>query len=112
MEPALAVTRAEGKRYIVAGLGARNEFDPEKARVAAAGALGRAKELGTRTLCWEVPHHVDDAHVGALVEGTLLADYTFTKYKEPAKDGIDVPSMPFLIVRNSPASSPPNCPDR
>src|ERR1043165_1027768 len=64
----LAVTHADGKRYIVAGLGARNAFDPEKARIAAATVFGRAKELGTRTLCWEVPHHMTDAHVGALVE--------------------------------------------
>src|SRR3954449_13565844 len=57
----LAVTHAEGKRYIVAGLGGRSEFDPENARVAAATVLGRAQELGTRVLCWEVPHHMTDA---------------------------------------------------
>ena len=51
----LAVTHAEGRRYIVAGLGARDEFDPERARVAAAGVVGRAQELGAKTLCWEVP---------------------------------------------------------
>src|SRR3954449_10004642 len=78
----LAVTHAEGRRYIVAGLGARNAFDPERARGAAATVVGRAKELGTKTLCWEGPHHMSDAHAGALVEGTLLADYAFTKYKE------------------------------
>ena len=44
----LAVTHAGGRRYIVAGLGGRSEFDPERARVAAAGVVGRAKELGTR----------------------------------------------------------------
>jgi leucyl aminopeptidase len=77
----LAVTHAEGRRYIVAGLGGRAAFDPERARVAAAGVLGRAKELGAKTLCWEVPHHVTDAHVGALVEGTLLAAYAFREYK-------------------------------
>src|SRR3954453_22024532 len=63
----LAVTHAEGRRYIVAGLGGRTAFDPERARVAAAGVFARAKELGTRVLCWEVPHHMTDAHVGALV---------------------------------------------
>src|SRR3954451_10814391 len=77
----LAVTHAEGKRYIVAGLGARNDFDPEKARIAAAAVVGRAKELGTKTLCWEVPHHVGDAVAGALVEGTLLAGDSFDAYK-------------------------------
>ena len=56
----LAVTHAEGRRYIVAGLGGRSDFGPEEARVVAAAALGRAKELGAKTLCWEVPHHVSD----------------------------------------------------
>ena len=57
----LAVTHADGRRYIVAGLGGREDFEPEQARVVAATVLGRAKELGTKTLCWEVPHHVSDA---------------------------------------------------
>ena len=82
----LAVTHAGGRRYIVAGLGGRSEFDPERARVAAAGVVGRAKELVTRTLCWEVPHHVSDAHVGGLVDGTLLADYVFREYKSGSDD--------------------------
>jgi leucyl aminopeptidase len=77
----LAVTHEGERRYIVAGLGARSEFDPERARVAAAGVLSRARELGTKVLCWEVPHHVSDAHVGGLVEGTLLAAYAFREYK-------------------------------
>src|SRR4051812_13185284 len=85
----LAVTHADGRRYIVAGLGGRSEFDPERARIAAASALARAKELGTRTLCWEGPHHVGEAHAAGLVEGTLLAAYAFTRYKEPPKDGIE-----------------------
>ncbi|MBE2319213.1 leucyl aminopeptidase [Solirubrobacter sp. CPCC 204708] len=85
----LAVTHAEGRRYIVAGLGGRSEFDPERARVVAATVLGRAKELGAKTLCWEVPHHVGDAVVGGLVEGTLLAAYTYREFKEPEKDAIE-----------------------
>src|SRR3954467_8522597 len=76
----LAVTRADGKRYIVAGLGARGDFDPERRRVAAASVLGRARELSARTLCWEGPHHVGDAVVGGLVEGTLLAAYAYTEF--------------------------------
>jgi leucyl aminopeptidase len=53
--------------------------------VAAAAVLSRAKELGARTLCWEVPHHVSDAHVAGLVEGTLLAAYVFDEYKSEKK---------------------------
>ena len=70
----LAVTHVDGKRYMLAGLGKRESFDAERARVAAATAHGRAKELGTHSLCWEVPHHVDDAVVGGLVEGSVMGD--------------------------------------
>jgi len=77
----LAVTHAEGARFVLVGLGARDEFDPERARVAAAVAHGRARELGANTLCWEVPHHVDDAIVEALVNGTLVHAYRFERYK-------------------------------
>src|SRR3954470_23501929 len=38
----LAVTHAGGKRWILVGLGARDAFDPERARLAAAAAAGRA----------------------------------------------------------------------
>src|SRR5687767_11336272 len=77
----VAVAHAAGRRWILAGLGRRDELDPERARVAAAVAASRAQELGTRVLCWELPHHVDDAVAGALVEGTLLRAYDYRAYK-------------------------------
>ena len=91
----LAVTHADRRRYIVAGLGARAAFDPERARVAAAAVAGRAQEIGTKVLCWEVPHHVGDAVAGALVEGTVLASYAYTAYKNADDDG---PALEALIV--------------
>ena len=51
----LAVTHEDGRRVIVAGLGKREELDPEKARVAAAVVASRAKELGTSSLSWDAP---------------------------------------------------------
>lgn len=86
----LAVAHAEDRRYIVVGLGDRARFDTERARVAAAAVLGRARELSTTTLCWEVPHHLDDAHVGALVEGTVLAAYRFDRYRNHPDENGDV----------------------
>jgi leucyl aminopeptidase len=77
----LSVTHAEGRRFIVIGLGPRPELDTERARLAAAVAYDRARELATATLCWEVPHHVSDAIVAGLVEGTLLRAYRFARYK-------------------------------
>ena len=75
-------------RYVLAGLGKREEFDAERARVAAASVAGRARELGTRFLCWELPHHVGDAEAGGFVEGTLLAAYAYRAHKsKPDEDG-------------------------
>jgi leucyl aminopeptidase len=83
----LTHTHAAGRRWILIGLGARDDFDAERARIAAATALGRARELGTRMLCWELPHKVPDAVAGALVEGTLLAAYRYSEFKsEPGDD--------------------------
>jgi leucyl aminopeptidase len=83
-----AVTHFDGRRFIVIGLGAREQFDAERARVAAAVAHARARELRSSRLCWEVPHHVGDEIVAGLVEGTLLHAYRFERYK-PAGGGID-----------------------
>jgi leucyl aminopeptidase len=77
----LAVTHAEGRRFILVGLGPREEWEPERAREAAAAVHGRARELGTRHLCWESPHHSDDATVGALVEGTLLHAHPVARWR-------------------------------
>jgi leucyl aminopeptidase len=71
---------------VLAGLGRRDEFEPERARVAAAGVQRRAAELGALHLCWELPHHVSDAHAQAFVEGTALAAYSFRVYKSAADD--------------------------
>ena len=84
----LAVVHAEGRRWIVAGLGARESFDGERARIVAAAVHARAQELGTTTLCWEVPHHVGDPAVGGLVEGTVLHAYRFDRFRNhPEDDG-------------------------
>ena len=80
----VAVTHAGGRRYILAGLGKRDEFDAETARLAAGAVAGRAKELGTNSLCWELPHHVD---APGFVEGTLLAAYEYRAYKTGDDDG-------------------------
>ncbi|HKP92141.1 MAG TPA: leucyl aminopeptidase [Thermoleophilaceae bacterium] len=76
----VAVTHADGRRVILAGLGKRDELDPERARVAASAVAGRARELGARSLSWAAPS--DDAQVaGGIVEGTLLALYRFDQFK-------------------------------
>jgi len=91
----LAMTHAAGKRWLLVGLGKRDDFDAERARVLAALAANRAAEFGAKSLCWEVPHHVGDDVVGALVEGTALETYRFDHYKTPAEDEEDRPPPPL-----------------
>jgi leucyl aminopeptidase len=76
----LAVGHALGKRWLMVGLGARKDFSPERARVAAAAARARAREISTRALCWEMPAGGREV-ASALVEGTILGDYSFERYK-------------------------------
>ncbi|HWW91385.1 MAG TPA: leucyl aminopeptidase [Solirubrobacteraceae bacterium] len=84
---ALALGHAQGKRWLVVGLGARKDFTPERARVAAAAARARAREISTRALCWEVPVGGRDI-AAALVEGTILGDYSFERFKSsPGAEG-------------------------
>jgi leucyl aminopeptidase len=90
----LAVGHAGAKRWVLVGLGRRDELDGERVRRAAAAALGRARELGARRLCWEVPHKTDPAIAAAIVEGTLLTAYRFDRFKStPADDGAGLQAL-------------------
>jgi leucyl aminopeptidase len=75
------------RRVLIAGLGARDKFGPEEARVAAAAAAGRAKELGAVSLSWAAPG--GDGVAAALVEGTLLKLYSFDQFKSQSADDGD-----------------------
>ncbi len=85
----VGLTHVGGRRFLVAGLGPRDAFNAEGARVAAAVVEARARELGAKALCWEVPHHVGDDVVAGLVEGTRLRSYRFDRYKSSGASGID-----------------------
>jgi leucyl aminopeptidase len=92
----LAVAHAGAKRWVLVGLGKRDELDGEKVRLAAAAALGRARELGARRVCWEVPHKVGAEIAAAIVEGTLLTAYRFDRYKSKATE--DEGGLDGLVV--------------
>jgi leucyl aminopeptidase len=84
----VAVAHADGRRLLVAGLGERERFGAEPARVAAAAAHGRAAEMSASALCWELPvagGEADQILVG-LVEGTLLHAYRFDRYRPASGD--------------------------
>jgi leucyl aminopeptidase len=93
----LALTHADGKRWLVVGLGVQADFSAERARVAASVASERARETATRTLCWVLPTDATMASApqeiaAALVEGTILSDYSFDTHKSaPAREDADAP---------------------
>jgi len=109
---ALALTHAEGKRCLAVGLGPRKDFTPEHARVVAAVARERARELATRRLCWHAPIKPDDDQrraaeiMEALVEGTILADYRFEKHKSKPTGGDDGPMHLEQLLIAVPAEGP------
>jgi leucyl aminopeptidase len=83
------------RRVLIAGLGAREEFDGEAARVAAAAVAGRARELGAISLSWALP---DDGSEVGLVEGTLLKLYRFDRYKAKRDDNDERDGLETLEI--------------
>src|ERR687897_2111410 len=67
------------RRVLIAGMGPRSELAPERARVAAAAAAGRAKELGAVSVSFAAPDGPGVA--GGLVEGAVLKLYSFDRFK-------------------------------
>jgi leucyl aminopeptidase len=79
------------RRVLIAGLGKREDFDAERARVAAGAAAARAKELGAVSLSWAA--QPGDGVAGALVEGTLLRLYAFERFKSKPNDNDEIESV-------------------
>jgi leucyl aminopeptidase len=96
----LALAHAAGKRWLLVGLGKREEFTAERARVAASVVRDRLRELSTVALCWELPDGSGPEIAAALVEGTLLAGYRFELHKSAGAAEADAPSKSLerLIV--------------
>jgi len=85
-------------RAIAVGLGKRDEFTPERARIAGAVGLGRARDAGSSRLAWAVPEGVDQTTIGrALAEGVLLAAYRFDRYKSGNEDDAQGPNEVEIV---------------
>jgi leucyl aminopeptidase len=76
-----------GGRVVAVGLGPEDEFDAERARVAAALANGQAARVDASSLAWAVPDSGDrEALAAGLVEGTILSSWRFERYRKPDED--------------------------
>jgi leucyl aminopeptidase len=78
------------RRALVVGLGDRQEFTPERARVAAAIAARRAASMDASSLSLRGPDGEDPAAVAtAMVEGAILASYRFDRFKSKGDENGD-----------------------
>jgi leucyl aminopeptidase len=96
----LALVRPEHpERVLAVGLGRRDEFEPERARVAAALGCRQAAGFEARRIAWIAPGQGDAAAViAALVEGTVLASYRFDRFKRSDPDEEPPPRVDELML--------------
>lgn len=82
---------AGASKVIVTGLGKRNEFELDRVRSAISKALKRVEEIGADSIGLLVPDNKEvrgdlSEFVSAAVEGAILGQYRFDKYRTPKKD--------------------------
>jgi leucyl aminopeptidase len=89
------IHRPDGRgRLLVVGLGAREKFDAEAVRVAAASAVRALKGKGARTVAFRLPAFVQgsvtsEAAARAIVDGTYLGAYEFLRYREKTEGAVE-----------------------
>jgi leucyl aminopeptidase len=87
------------RRALVVGLGDRNDFDPERARVAAAVAARTAASMDASSLALRGPDADDPAPVAtAMVEGAILASYRFDRFKSKDEEDGESKSLEEITV--------------
>jgi leucyl aminopeptidase len=101
---ALGLAHAEGRRWLLLGLGARDKLTPERARAAAAVLHPRALEVSARTLCVQAPANSGARIAAALTEGLVLSDYRFEQFRsqgseQPDREGAGERAAPKHVER-------------
>jgi len=86
-------------RVLVMGLGERDEFDAERARIVAALAAQQATKLEAASLAWKLPGSGDDAALAeGIVTGTILGAYRFDRFKSGDPDNPSPPALESLTL--------------
>lgn len=86
------------KQIIIVGLGEKKKLEADTVRIAAAAGLKKAKELKNNDIYFEcLGAESLGPQVGQyLVEGALLGNYQFDRYKRSEKDKIEVKEIKIL----------------
>jgi leucyl aminopeptidase len=90
------------KRIMLLGLGKREKFTDESARVCAGRATRKAQELGIKEFSILQFSNLDEGLVEAMTEGITLASYSFDKYKETKESNSKIEEAAILINSDSP----------
>jgi len=100
----LVYTMGKGpmKKIMLLGLGKKDKFTDEVARVCAGKAAQKAKELSVKEFSIVQFSNLDEGLVEAMTEGATLALYSFDKYKEPKEPEVKIEEVAILINSDSP----------
>ncbi len=80
--------KQSAKKILVLGLGKQEELNRNKVREAAAKAVKKALQMKAKTLAFDF-EGVNFDYADVLVEGAMIADYAFDKYKSDKKDHLE-----------------------
>jgi leucyl aminopeptidase len=89
------------KKIMLLGLGKREKFTDESARICAGKAAQKAKELGAKEFSILQFSNLDEGLIEAMTEGVALALYSFDKYKEAKEPATKIEEVTILISSDS-----------
>jgi leucyl aminopeptidase len=89
------------KKIMLLGLGKREKFTDESARICAGKATRKAQELGIKEFSMLQFSNLDEGLVEAMTEGITLALYSFDKYKETREPATKIEEVAILINSDS-----------
>ena len=89
------------ERLLVAGLGKRDDFTPERARVGAALAVRQARRVEATSIAWVLPDAGAPEEIATgIVDGTVLGAYRFDRFRSKDDDedgnGGEIESLELL----------------
>lgn len=93
--------RGPMKKIMLLGLGKREKFTDESARICAGKAARKAQELGIKEFSMLQFPNLDEGLVEAMTEGIALALYSFDKYKEAKEPTSKIEEVTILINSDS-----------
>src|SRR5215831_15437330 len=91
------------RKILLIGLGKKEKFTYDSARMIAGKAALKAREIRVEDLCILPFREVDEGLIEAISEGIFLSLYSFGRYKTSGKDEITRPSRATITVHSDSA---------